>query len=150
MEIARLTDISVEIASVDLGALSAAALYELQRHFASTARKYRHAFGAVKKSVRRGAEQIARQLAGEAERRGRPEPRPPAALLTLNFKRVESAGYLMAFVAGLEELYVSERSKIPQQGEMERSILDVRGIGFEASKFCRLVAAAICETTVEV
>ena len=150
VELARLGEIRVQAVGVDLAELGAGVLYELHRNFASTARRYRLALSVTKKSVRRGAAQIAQQLAAEAERRASPPPRPSAASLTVVLKSVEETGYLAAFLAGLEEVYLSERAKIARQDELERNILDIRSIGFECGRFCGHLAAAINESSVEV
>ena len=144
IETGRLVGITVRVEGVELAALSALALYELRRNFASSARKFRHSVLGAKKRVRRGVDQIAHQLAAEAERRGCPEPRASAAPLTLIFGSVEDAGCLVAFLEGLEQVYLSERAKIAEQGQVERAIL------FECAQFCGTVAAGIKGTELEV
>jgi len=146
----RLGRIAVRAEGIDLAGLSGGALYELHRNFASTARKYRYALSALKKRVRHGVAQIEAQLSAEAGRRRGPEPRPSAVHLTLIFENVEDAGLFAAFLAGLEETYLAARAKTPRQDEMERSICDVKSVGFQCAKFCSLIAAAITETEVEI
>jgi len=144
----RLERITVRALGVDLAGLSAAALVELHRNFATTARKFRYSLRPVKRGVRHGCVQIKKQLSAEAERRRGPEPKPSAAMLTLTFKSVEDAAYLAAFLEGLEKVYVSERSEILPQGQVERSILDTKSVAFECTKFVGSIAAAITETEV--
>ncbi len=146
----RLERITVRALGVDLAGLSAAALVELYRNFTATARKFRYSLRPVKRGVRHGCVQIEKQLSAEAERRRGPEPRPSAATLTLLFESVEGAGFFVAFLAGLEEMYIAARAETPRQGEMERSICDVKAAGYECAKFCSSVAMAITETEVEI
>jgi len=151
VDTARVTGITVRAVGVDLAGLSGGALFELRRCFGRNARKCRQAIlSKAKKRLRDGLGQLEEQLTAEAKRRGLPEPRPGAASLTVIFDGVEDAAYLAAFLEGLEQVYLSERSKIMRQGQVERNILDVRCVAFECSTFVGKIARAIGETRVEV
>jgi hypothetical protein len=146
IETAAVREIRVAVPDADLAALSDVALLDVGRCFAVNARKFRRArFSAMKRSLLGGIEQIGQQLAAELDRRRSLEP-GPAAPLTVIFEGVEAAGYFAAFVGGLAELYVVERAKIAPQGELERSIVDLRAVAFECAEFCRAIAAAIFQT----
>lgn len=151
IDTASLRNIRVEAADVDLAALSGFALLELCRCFVSNAAKCKRAkFNRVKKVVRGTVEQIRDQLGAEAERRTHSESSTAAAPLVLVFTGVEAAGYLAALLTGLYEVYLQARSKIPQQGEFERGILDLKSAGRECAEFCRAVSAAIHVHEVEI
>ncbi len=149
IDTARIPPISIEAGDADLGRLSDAAVIELRRLFDLNARVCGRAlFSTVKKNLRTGIEQLARQLTAEINRRKQRE-HGPAGSLTLIFASVEQAGFLAAFLTGLSEVYIGERAKIAQS-EGERGILDMKSVTFQCSEFCRLVASAIYHVEVEV
>ncbi|MBZ5723031.1 MAG: hypothetical protein LAO03_22045 [Acidobacteriia bacterium] len=146
LDTASLGEIRVAAPDVDLAALSDVALLELGRCFAANGRKCRGRFvGAVKRELRGGIEQIGQRLAAEADRRRSLEPGPAAPLIVI-FKNVEAAAVFASFLEGLRETYISQRAKVAPQGELERSIVDLRAVAFECVEFCRAIAAAIFQT----
>ncbi len=145
IDTARIGPVEVRMATVDMALLSGAALYELVRCFASTARKCRRAvLRRTRRRVHYVMEQIERQLADEAKRRA--DSRPAAEALLVTFKTVEDAAYLSGFLEGLENVYLSERAKI----DHPPVTLEVRTVAHECSVFCGKLAAAINENEVEV